>query len=144
MTVTSGASQYLENAVLNWFRGTTFPVVPTHTYLALFTTAPVGGTDAAAVEVTIGSNGYLRLQVTPGSTTLVAPTSLAPATAATGANQVFATPSGAGWGTIVGWGLYDAATAGNLLVYGLVTGGGAVASGDTVEFLTGNLTITVS
>ncbi len=143
MTVTSGMSQYLENAVLNWFRGTTFPAVPAHTFLALFTVAPINGVDSGATEVTIGANGYVRLSVTPGTTTLVAPSGAAPATAATGANQVFASPSGAGWGTIAGWALYDAATAGNMLVYGAFTPV-PVASGDTVEFLTGGLTVTVS
>jgi hypothetical protein len=142
MTVTSGASQYLENALLNWFRGTTFPAVPAHTFLALFTVAPINGVDSGATEVP-ATNGYVRLSITPGVTTLVAPSGAAPATAATGANQVFASPTGAGWGTIAGWALYDAVTAGNMLVYGAFTPV-AVASGDTVEFLTGALTVTVA
>jgi hypothetical protein len=51
MTVTTGFSQYLENAQLNWLRGTTFPAAPVTLYFALFTTPPVNGVDSAAVEV---------------------------------------------------------------------------------------------
>lgn len=140
MTVTSGFSQYLENAALNWFRGTTFPAVPSHVFLALFTTAPVNGVDSAAVEVS--GTSYVRLQITPNTTNFAAPSGAAPATSASGANFVFATPGGS-WGTVVGWALYDASTAGNMLMYGNFAGQD-VGTGDTVEFLSGNLTLSVS
>lgn len=140
MTVTSGFSQYLEDACLNWFHGTTFPAVPATLYLALFTTAPVNGTDGAAVEVS--GTSYVRKSFTPNTTNFAAPSGAAPASMSTGANLVFATPGGS-WGTVVGWGLYDAASAGNLLAYGNFPGV-AVGTGDTVEFLSGALTITVS
>ena len=139
MTVTSGFSQYLENANLNWFRGTTFPAVPGTMYLALFTTAPVNGVDGAAVEVSGGS--YARKSFTPNTTNFGAPSGAAPATAVLGANQVFVTPTGS-WGTVVGWAIYDAVTAGNMLAYGAFSGV-AVGTGDTVEFLSGNLTLSV-
>lgn len=142
MTVTAGLSNYLENAVLNWFRGTAFPAVPTHIYLALFTTAPTNGSDSSAVEVP-SSNGYVRLQLTPNTTNFGAPSGAAPATSVSGANFVMATPTGAGWGTVVAMGFYDAATAGNFLGYAPVTPT-AIGSGDTVEFLTGNCTLSVS
>lgn len=140
MTVTSGFSQYLENAILNWFRGTTFPAVPATMYLALFTTAPVNGVDGAAVEVS--GNSYARKSFTPNGTNFGAPSGAAPASAVLGANQVFATPTGS-WGTVVGWAIYDAASSGNMLAYGTFTGT-AVGNGDTVEFLIGNLTLSVS
>lgn len=140
MTVTSGFSQYLENANLNWFRGTTFPACPATVYLALFTTAPVNGTDAAAVEVS--GTSYVRKSVTVNTSNFAAPSGAAPATSASGANFVFATPGGS-WGTVVGWALYDASSAGNMLAYGAFTGV-AVGTGDTVEFVSGNLTLSVS
>ena len=140
MTVTSGFSQYLENANLNWFRGTTFPACPATVYLALFTTAPINGTDAAAVEVS--GTSYVRKSITVNTSNFAAPSGAAPATSASGANFVFATPGGS-WGTVVGWALYDAATSGDLLAYGAFTGV-AVGSGDTVEFVSGNLTLSVS
>jgi hypothetical protein len=141
MSATSGASQYLENALSNWFRGTTFPAVPANLYLALFTTAPANGVTAGSVEVP-SSNNYSRLAIVPNGTNFGAPSGAAPNTMASGANFVMATPSGS-WGTVVGWALFDASSAGNMLLYGTFTGV-AVGNGDTVEFLTGNLTVTVS
>jgi hypothetical protein len=140
MTVTSGFSQYLEDASLNWFRGTAYPAVPATLYLALFTTAPVNGVDSAAVEVS--GTSYVRKSFVPNTSNFAAPSGAAPASMSTGANLVFATPGGS-WGTVVGWAIYDTATAGNMLAYGAFTGV-AVGTGDTVEFLSGNLTLTVS
>ena len=140
MAATSGFSQYLENACLNFFRGTTFPAVPANLYLALFTTAPVNGTDASAVECSGGS--YARKAVVPNTTNFAAPSGAAPASSASGANFVFVTPTGS-WGTVVGWAIYDASSAGNMYAYGIFSGV-AVGTGDTVEFLSGNLTLTVS
>jgi hypothetical protein len=138
MTVTNGASQYFEDAILSWFRGTTFPAAPTTLYFALFTTPPVNGVDSAAVEVTGGS--YARKSITTLSTAFGAPSGAAPATTTSGANIVWVTPT-AGWGTVSGWAVYDAVTAGNLLAYGTFTPT-VVGTGDTVEFLSGNLTVT--
>src|SRR5271165_1116153 len=140
MTVTSGFGQYLENSILAWFQGTTFPAVPAHHYFALFTTAPVNATDAAAVEVS--GTSYVRKSIAPSSSLWATASGAAPATSACAENIVFATPGGS-WGTVAGWGIYDASTAGNLLAYGAFTGV-AVGIGDTVEFLSGNLTLSVS
>jgi hypothetical protein len=140
MTVTSGFAQYFENAILNWHRGTTFPAVPANLFVALFTTAPVNGVTAGSVECSGGS--YARLSVTPNTTNFAAPSGAAPATSVSGANFVFVTPT-ASWGTVVGWAIFDAVTAGNMIDYGAFTGI-AVGTGDTVEFLTGNLTLSVS
>jgi hypothetical protein len=138
MTVTNGFSQYLENACLNWLRGTTFPAAPATLYLALFTTPPVNGVDSAAVEVS--GNNYSRLAVT--STDFAAPTGSAPASTHNTPSEVMATPSGA-WGAVTGWGLYDASSGGNLLAYGTFASV-SPTTGDTVEFLTGALVVTVS
>ena len=138
MTVTNGFGSYLENAILNWHRGTTFPAAPTTLYCALFTTAPINATDASAVEVS--GTSYVRKSFTTLSTAFGAPSGAAPATITTGVNIVFATPGGS-WGTVVGWAIYDASTSGNMLVYGSFTGV-AVGTGDTVEFLSGNLSVT--
>lgn len=140
MTVTSGFGVYLEDAILAWFQGTAFPAVPADHYFALFTTAPINATDAAAVEVS--GTSYVRKAIVPSSSLWANATGAAPATSVTAENVVFATPGGA-WGTVVGWGIYDASTGGHLLAYGAFTGV-SVGSGDTVEFLSGNLTLSVS
>src|SRR5208283_5518887 len=141
MTVTAGAGQYLENALLAVFRGTTFPAVPANFYLALYTTPPVNGVTAGSTEVP-SSNNYSRFSFVPNITNFVAPTGAAPAVSLNGAKFVFATPSGS-WGTITGWGLLDASSAGNLWAYGTFAPITPV-NGDTVEFLTSNLSLSVT
>ena len=140
MTVTSGFGAYMEDAILAWFQGTTFPAVPANQYFALFTTAPINATDGAAVEVS--GTSYVRKSIAPSSSLWANASGAAPATSASAENIVFATPGGS-WGTVVGWGIYDASTSGHLLAYGAFTGV-AVGTGDTVEFLNGNLTLSVS
>jgi hypothetical protein len=140
MSATNGLSQYLENAVLNWHRGTTFPASPANLFLALFTTPPANGVVAGSVEVS--GNAYVRLSFVNNGTNIAAPSGAAPATSLNGANLVMVTPTGP-WGAVTGWALFDAVSAGNMLQYGTF---GAVSpgNGDVVEFLTGNLTLTVS
>lgn len=135
MAVTAGFGQYLENALLNWFRGQAFPAVPSNLYLALYTTPPVNGSLVGAVEVS--GPGYARIPLVPGLALFTAPTGAAPAQIGLGANQVFPTPQGA-WGTVTGWALLD--NLGNLCAYGNFNSI-QPASGDPVEFLSGQLTL---
>ncbi len=139
MTVTASASQYLGNAILNWFRGTTFPAASATLYLALFTTPPVNGVTAGSVEVT--GNNYSRFAFLTASAGFAAPSGAAPEIALNNGNMVFATPSGS-WGTVTGWGVFDALTAGNMLAYGTFAPISPV-NGDTVEFLTNTLSLSV-
>ncbi len=138
MTVTSGFSQYFEDACLSWLRGTSFPAAPTHLYFALFTVAPVNGVDSGATEVT--GTSYVRKDMTTLSTMFGAPSGAAPATTVSGQTVLFATPGGS-WGTVTGWAAYDASTAGNMIAYGTVAPT-LVGTGDTVEFVSGNLSVT--
>lgn len=124
-------SDFLEDAVLNFFlrANVTSEVSPATVYLALFTVAPtdVGG----GTEVTGGS--YAREAVTFG-----APTS--GTVANTGA--VTFTQATASWGTVVAMGIFDAATAGNLLYYGNLTTSKVVDTNDQLSFANGALTVT--
>jgi hypothetical protein len=82
-------------------------------YVALFTTAPTDDTGTSAVEASGGS--YARVSTAAAdwnaASTTTDPTTISNANAIT-----FATATAA-WGTVVAWGLYDAATAGNLLYW---------------------------
>lgn len=90
-------------------------------YVALFTTAPTDDTGAGAVEVSGGA--YARVATTTGTsgTWGAASTSTDPTTLSnsgtTNAAITFPTAT-ANWGTVVAFGLYDAATGGNLLAWG--------------------------
>jgi hypothetical protein len=82
-------------------------------YIALFTTAPTDDTGTGAVEVSGGS--YARV-ATSSATWNSASTGTDPTTLSNAQTITFAT-AGASWGTVVAFGLYDAATGGNLLAW---------------------------
>mgnify|MGYP006330868683 FL=1 len=117
----SGASDYLENELLDHvFRNSAYTPAAT-VYVGLYTAAP---TDAGGgTEVSTGS--YARTAVTFG--------------AASGGSinnsgaVTFPTASGS-WGTITHFGIFDASTAGNLLAWNAVTASKTVGNGDTASF----------
>jgi hypothetical protein len=135
----AGKSQYLENALLNWMKGSTFPAAPATVYVALFTTAPANDAGASAVEVTGGS--YARAAIT--TTTGWSAISGAPSAAgqiSNGSTVTFATPS-ANWGTVVAIGIYDALTVGNLL-YWVTISSQVINTGTVASFAASSLVIT--
>lgn len=123
-------TNYWEDAILNIFRGTTL-TAPATIYIGLFT---VGAGEAGGQTEVSGSN-YARTAVT-----FSAPSA---GSVSNNADVTFPTPSGS-WGTIVGWGLFDASTAGNLLYYSDQSPSQAVGSGIPVKFLSGTLVVTES
>lgn len=116
-------SDYTEQNLLNHIlRGVALSAPGADNHFALFTAAPAdagGGT-----EVTGGS--YARKNITRAVGAFDAAS--ARATQNTGA-ITFATPS-ANWGTITHWGMFDAATGGNLLAHGALTTAKTVNNGD--------------
>lgn len=128
-------SDYAENLILNWLMKDT-GTAPSATYLALFTAAPndAGG----GTELTIGTNGYARQAVTWDT---------AQGTGGTTSNstQETFTASGGDWGTITHIGIFDAATSGNLLWHGAMTGSGkTVNDGDSLQFAIGAIDLTIA
>lgn len=139
-------SNYLENKIIDdLFRGQAFSA-PATLYVGLFTVAPSdtgGGT-----EVTGGS--YARASIaaslanfagTQGAGTTVASSG----TGGTTSNNTaitFATPS-ATWGTVVAFGIFDAASGGNLLFYGTLTINKTINQNDTVTFPAASLSIQI-
>jgi hypothetical protein len=121
-------SDYFENKIIDhMLRGQPF-TPPSTIYLALFTVAPTdagGGTE-------VSGGGYARQAFT-----------LTPASGGTSSNSadiVFPTAT-ADWGTIVAVGIFDAATGGNLLMWGNLTTSKTVNSGDTFKINAGDLNI---
>lgn len=110
MATGTSMSSYLEAAVLNWFKGTTFPAAPANLYCALYTAAP---NDSSASGTEVSGNNYSRVAV--ASTVWSAITDNGAGNGANVSNSstiTFPTPSGAGWGTVVAFALYDAASNG--------------------------------
>lgn len=124
-------SNYLENALINaTLRGQAY-TAPTTVYLALFTSDP---TDAGTgTEVTGGS--YARQAITFG-----APSN---GSSSNSADVLFPTATAA-WGTITHFGIYDAATAGNLLYQFSITTSKTIASTDQLKVSAGDITVTLA
>ena len=137
----SAASNYLEEEIGKHLLRTGSWTKPTEIWVALFTTLPAedgtGGT-----EVSTSATNYGRVQHGPSDATWAAPVG--------GNGQfsnlgtiTFGTPSD-DWGTVVGFGLYDDETSGNLLVAASLVLPVVVNDGDAApEFAEGYLKITI-
>jgi hypothetical protein len=127
----SKMSNYLENALVNaTLRGTAY-TAPSTVYLALYTSDP---TDAdTGTEVSGGA--YARQSVA-----FAAPVDGATSNSA---NVTFPQAS-ANWGNVTHIGIRDALTGGNLLYYAPLTTARNILSGDTIAFLSGQVTVTLS
>lgn len=128
-------SNYLENALLNRvFNGAALSL-PSTLYIGLFTAAPTdagGGTE-------VSGNNYSRLAVPADSTNFPTATS---GTIQNALTLTFAIPSG-NWGTVTHIGIFDAATAGNLLVWGALNQSRIITSSADVKLNQNQLTITL-
>lgn len=133
----SAMTDYLEGQIIaHIFRTGSF-TKPTVLGVGLFTAAPSdagGGT-----EVT--GNGYSRATLNPADANWAAPSAGNGVTSNSSAIS-FATPTGAGWGTVTHFAVFDAASAGNMLFWGSLTTSKTINAGDTVSFATGQLQVT--
>lgn len=141
----SAMSDFLENKLIDQiFRGQSAPTTTT-LYVGLFTAAPSdtgGGT-----EVSGGS--YARASVASSLANWAGTQSAGSTVASSGTGGstsnngsiTFATP-GATWGTVTHFGIFDAASGGNLLFHGALTTSKTINSGDTVTFPAGSLSVT--
>lgn len=141
-------SDFLENKLLDFlFRGQALGITgasaaagsgPTSLYIGLYTANP---TDVAGgTEVT--GNAYARVALTStlanwAGTQAAASTTASSGTGGTTSNNAaitFPTPTPAGWGTVTGFGIFDAASGGNLLVWSALTASKVINASDTVSF----------
>lgn len=131
-------SDYLEASLrTHLFRTGSF-TKPTVLAVALFTAAPSdagGGT-----EVTGGA--YARVNLPPLDTNWTAVSATDGLT--DNAVEILFPTATAAWGTITHFGIFDAMTAGNLLIHGALTLSKAVASGDSFRFVANQLKITLA
>lgn len=126
-------TNYLENKIIDWlFRGQAF-TPPATLHFALFTVAP--GEAGGGTEVTGGSyarQGVAATLTNWAGTQSAGSTVASSGTGGTTSNNVvitFPAPT-ANWGSVVAVGVFDAATAGNLLLYGTLAQGKTVNNGD--------------
>jgi hypothetical protein len=138
-------SDYLENKIIDWLlRGQSF-TPPATTYVALYTAAcsdSGGGTEAS------GGN-YARQSVASSLANWAGTQSAGSTTASSGTGGQTSNNNAISWGTVTWsgtvthWGLLDASSGGNLLFCSALTASQTVASGNTVQFAAGALTITL-
>lgn len=127
------ATNYIQNARLNWVKGTAYPSSPANLYVALFTAAPSnsgGGTEVTGgtyARVAIASSGWSALS---GNT---------PASISNSGVVDFGTTLPAC--TVVAFGIYDASSAGNLVAWANLSANKTVNVGDQTSFAAGALVL---
>lgn len=149
-------TDFMENKLIDWlFRAQAIGITgasagagsgPTTLYVGLLTTTPTDST--AGTEVSGGS--YARVSVTSGTTawnnTQGNTTGASTGTDGTTENAgtvTFPAPT-ANWGTVNGFGIYDASSGGNLLIYAPLTTPKTINNGDAApSFAAGALTIQI-
>jgi hypothetical protein len=124
-------SNYLGNQLLDAVLGDTPYNAPNTLYLALYTASPTPST--SGTEVTGGS--YARVAITNDATNFP---NAASKTKSNALSITFAAAT-ASWGTVVAVALCDASTAGNILIYALLSAPRLVNNGDTPSFAIGQL-----
>jgi hypothetical protein len=127
----SSLSDYLENEILDHILGTGAYTMPTAVYVGLSTGS--FNDDNSGTELT-GSN-YARVAAT-----------FSAASSGTTSNSAaieFNAATGS-WGLVSHFGIFDAASSGNLLIHGAFTTAKTIASGDILKIPTGDLDITAA
>ena len=127
----SAMSDYLENEILDHILGTGAYTMPTTVYVGLSTGS--FGDDNSGTELT--GNNYARVSATFSAA--------ASGTTSNSAAIEFAAATGS-WGSVSHFGIFDASSAGNLLIHGAFTTAKTIASGDILKISTGDLDITAA
>ncbi len=143
----SAMSDYLENKLVDHiFRAQSFSA-PATLYVALVTAAP--SDSGGGTEVSGGS--YARVAVTSSLANWAGTQSAGSTVASSGtggqtsnnAAITFPAPSGANWGTVTHFGIFDAASSGNLLFHGALTASKTINDGDAApSFQAAQLAVT--
>ena len=121
-------SDYLEDALLDHFLGTTSYTAPSAVYVALYTAAP--SDSGGGTEVSGGS--YARQSAAFDA-------AASGATANTSNIDFTSMPSC----TVTAGGVFDASSGGNLLVHGTLTASKSLDAGDTLRIAAGDLDISI-
>jgi hypothetical protein len=113
----------LVDGTVTWTAVTGIPAY-VNLYVGLFTVTPTADTAASGTEVSAGT--YARVPYAASLANWAGTQAAASTVASTGSNGTtsnnavvtFGAPSGTAWTTINGFGIWDAPTGGNLLIYG--------------------------
>lgn len=128
----SAMSDYLEDAFLDHFLGTTSTSSPTNVYVGLHTADPTDAGTGAEVS----GNGYARQTIGFDASSS--------GTASNSSAIEFPAASGGNWGTITHIGIYDALTGGNLLFHSALTATKIISDGDIFKIAASGVDITAA
>jgi len=127
----SAMSDYLENEILDHILSVGSYTMPSAVYVGLSTGS--FNDDNSGTELT--GNNYSRVAATFSAA--------ASGTTSNSAAIEFAAATGS-WGSVSHFGIFDAASSGNLLIHGAFTVAKTIASGDILKIPTGDLDITAA
>lgn len=127
----SAMSDYLENEILDHILSVGSYTMPAAVYVGLSTGSFAD--DNSGTELT--GNNYSRVAATFSAA--------ASGTTSNSAAVEFAAATGS-WGSVSHFGIFDAASSGNLLIHGAFTTAKTIASGDILKIPTGDLDITAA
>ena len=128
----AATSDYLENKILDYVLRAQSYSAPSAIYLSLHSSDP---TDDDGGEISAGGNSYARQEITFAA---------AHATDGSIASNSVETFSDMPAVTVTHIGLHDHVSAGNLLFHGALAANKTVAAGDTVQFASGAITVTLA
>ena len=132
----AGLSDSLELLILNLIFGAVAYTPPATLYVGLSTADPL---DSGSGLAEPAGNGYARVAVANNATNWPA---AAAGAKANGTVVTFAAATGA-WGTITHFVIFDAATAGNIIISGALAAAQAIVAGNTPSFAIGDIDITI-
>jgi len=124
-------SNSFETHTLNYLFTTTSVTRPTAWYIALFTSNPAE--DASGTEVSTSGTAYARQSAT----------FTVSGNEATNSAAIEFPTATASYGTVTHIGVYDAASAGNLIAYAALTTSKAIDTGDVLRLPANDLDITM-
>lgn len=129
-------SNYLESALLNHVLRNTAYTSPTTVYVGLLTAVP---TDDSVAGTEVSGNAYARQAATFSAPAASGGTG-SPRRCQNFETITFPVATPAGWGTITGFGIYDASSAGNLLYWADITDK-TINAGDTAQFAANSISV---
>lgn len=132
----AGFSDYVENSILLWLKGTNMPTAPAALYVGLFSADPTDAGGGTEVTTTIRVAG--RVAAAFGA--VGAGSGTASRISNSGLIDFGAAAGGA---SLSSFGLFDAASSGNLLGWAPLTTPQTVSANNQVSFAAGALTIDV-
>lgn len=133
-------SQYLSTALLNWFKGTTFPAAGANVFITIHTADP--GNTGANSDVTAEVRGVAgRVSVAGSSFGSVAAGGGGFQISNGSVIQITANAANVTTRRISHFGVWDANSAGNFLASGTLTTAVDVVTNDTVQFNAGALIV---